>query len=155
MSSLEPLAALGLVCNILQLVEAAGKTVSTCKSIFHTGAPDPALSQSTAHLTTSFDQLKQSLTAAPGPKDQDEAALLEAAKNCSTAALSLKTEIAKVSDEASKGKYSSAISGALKVLVRKGKIEKLEKSLAAHQKALETHGCQQPLFSREASYERL
>jgi hypothetical protein len=139
MSGLEPLAALGLACNILQLIETASKTASTCKSIFQTGAPDPSLGRTTAHLTTAFDQLNQALTAAPGPKNSDWAALLEVARDCSTTALNLKTEVAKISDEAPKGKYSSAISGALKAMVRKGKIEKLEKSLAAHQKALETH----------------
>ncbi|KAK1753298.1 hypothetical protein QBC47DRAFT_55117 [Echria macrotheca] len=139
MSGLEPLAALGLACNVIQLIESAGKTVSICKSIFQTGSLDPSLGRSTAHLTTAFDQLNQSLTAAPGPKNPDEAALLEVARDCSAAALNLKTEVAKISDEASKGKYSSAIRGALKTMVRKSKIEKLEKSLAAHQKALETH----------------
>jgi len=139
MSGLEPLAVLGLACNVLQLIETVGKTVSTCKSIFQTGTTDPSLSSFTAHLTTAFDQLNRSLTAAPRPNNPDEAALLEVARDCSTAALNLKTEVAKISDEASKGKYSSAISGALKVMVRRGKIEKLEKSLAAHQKALETH----------------
>ncbi|KAL5607082.1 hypothetical protein FOBRF1_007579 [Fusarium oxysporum] len=44
MSGLEPLAALGFVCNIVQSVEVGLKTATLCKNAYCTGEPDPELS---------------------------------------------------------------------------------------------------------------
>ena len=139
MSGLEPLLALGLACNVMQVIDFASKTTSTCKSIFQSGSPDPALTSTVAQLTSVFQGLENSLSSAPQPRSRDEHALFEVARGCLTVTADLKAEVAKISNSASKGAYLGAIGGSLKSILRRRKIETLEKSLAAHQKILETH----------------
>jgi len=52
-------------------------------------------------------------------------------------AADLEAEVAKITNEASKGKYSEAVRGALRATLKQRKIERLEKSLADHKKVLE------------------
>jgi hypothetical protein len=138
MSGLEPLAALGLACNVMQVIDFACETTSACRAIFRTGTPNPSFTSATAHMTKALEDLNRFLDSSPKSSNLDEQELLDVAKESLAVASDLKAEVGKISNEASKGKYSSAISGALKVKFRKGKIEKLEQSLAAHQKVLET-----------------
>ncbi|KAF5627406.1 NACHT domain protein [Fusarium sp. NRRL 52700] len=60
-SGLEPLAALGLVCNIVQLVEVGLKTATLCKNAYRTGEPDPELSVYAQNLAVTASSLSQSL----------------------------------------------------------------------------------------------
>ncbi|KAH7166699.1 hypothetical protein DER46DRAFT_635431 [Fusarium sp. MPI-SDFR-AT-0072] len=61
MSGLEPLAALGLVCNVLQLVEGGLKTVTLCKNAYRTGEPDPELSVYAQNLADTASSLTKQL----------------------------------------------------------------------------------------------
>jgi hypothetical protein len=139
MSGLEPLLALSLACNVMQVIDIAFKTTSTCKAIFQSGSLDPTLTRTVAQLMSIFQRLGESLDSATQPRNRDEQALLDVARECSAAAADLKAEVVKISDEASKGKYSGAIGGAMKAIFKRRKIEKLEKSLAACKEVLETH----------------
>lgn len=50
MSGLEPIAALGLACNILQLVELGKKTIDRIKIVYQGGKPDGELEKGAAAL---------------------------------------------------------------------------------------------------------
>jgi len=138
MSGLEPLAALGLACNVMQLIDFARETTSICKAVYETGTPDPGLVSTIGHMTGAFENLSNSLDSARGSADPDERALLEVARDCQAVAKKLKAKVNKISKNTSGGKYFSAIIVASKANYRKRDIEKLEKSLTDHQRALET-----------------
>ncbi|KAK2134474.1 hypothetical protein NOF04DRAFT_1365019 [Fusarium oxysporum II5] len=82
MSGLEPLAALGLVCNIVQLVEVGLKTATLCKNAYRTGEPDPELSVYAQNLAETASSLTQSLEVSQQPLKIDDSRLLILARNC-------------------------------------------------------------------------
>ncbi|KAK2676753.1 hypothetical protein RAB80_008939 [Fusarium oxysporum f. sp. vasinfectum] len=82
MSGLEPLAALGLVCNIVQLVEVGLKTATLCKNAYRTGEPDPELSVYAQNLAETASSLTQSLAVSQQPLSHDDSRLLTLAQNC-------------------------------------------------------------------------
>lgn len=43
MSGLEPLAALSLACNMMQIIDSAGKAVKLCKDVYAGSGPDKEL----------------------------------------------------------------------------------------------------------------
>jgi len=138
MSGLEPLAALGLVCNIMQIISFAHETVSICKTIYRTGYPDTNLANNVAYLANVSENLKESLGSAPGSLGKDEQELMDIANRSLAAASSLRKEVENITTNTSKGKLISAISGGLKATFRKRRIERLERSMLDCQRALES-----------------
>ncbi|KAK1826572.1 hypothetical protein QBC39DRAFT_437898 [Podospora conica] len=143
MSGLEPLAALGLACNVFQIVSFAREVCQVSKSVIETGdVPPPALASTLEDLAKVFREV-QATTAAPNTKltscDQE---LIKIAKECSEAASDLKKELDKGQISTAKGKGKLSLSwGALKGVAgasnRRKKLEKLEKMVYVHQQALE------------------
>lgn len=82
MSGLEPLAALALVCNIVQLVEVGLKTATLCKNAYRTGEPDPELSVYAQNLAVTASSLTQSLEHSQQPLNLDDLRLLTLARDC-------------------------------------------------------------------------
>lgn len=137
MSGVEALAALGLVCNIMQVISFARETAEICSTVFQTGSVDPSLTTTVAHLTKAFGELDISLASAPAPLTSDDDELWAIAKACLATAKKLDDEVRKVSSANSKGNHARAVLVGLKTKLQ-GKIEKMEKSLAAHQGTLQT-----------------
>ncbi|KAK1762338.1 hypothetical protein QBC33DRAFT_286923 [Phialemonium atrogriseum] len=137
MSGLEALATLGLACNIMQVISFARETAEICSTVFQTGSVDPSLTTTVAHLTKAFGELDSSLAAAPAPLTSDDDELCAIAKACLVTAKKLDDEVRKVSSANSKGNHARAVLVGLKTKLQ-GKIEKMEKSLAAHQGTLQT-----------------
>jgi hypothetical protein len=138
MSGLEPLAALGLACNVMQVIHFASETASLTKAMFSTGTPNPSLAYTTASLEKAYDDLERSLRTASTPGNQDEQELLEVARSTAAVVSDMTAEMDRVSNGAAKEKYLISAFGAMKSRLRRANIEKLESSLAAHQKVLET-----------------
>ncbi|KAG7415703.1 hypothetical protein Forpe1208_v005505 [Fusarium oxysporum f. sp. rapae] len=82
MSGLEPLAALGLVCNVLQLVEVGLKTATLCKNAYRTGETDPELSVYAQNLADTASSLTKQLDVSQQPLNLEHARLLTLARNC-------------------------------------------------------------------------
>ncbi|PNP74985.1 hypothetical protein FNYG_11632 [Fusarium nygamai] len=82
MSGLEPLVALGLVCNIVQLVEVGLKTAKLCKNAYRTGEPDPELSIYAENLAVTTSSLNQYLEVSPQPLNLVDLRLLTLARSC-------------------------------------------------------------------------
>jgi hypothetical protein len=138
MSGLEPLAAFGLACNVMQVIGFGRDVVTTCRAIYQTGSLDTSLTADADHLASALGELEMSLKLPCGPLNADEQALVDIAVEGQAAAKELKTEVHKISGNASKGKAVQAISGGFKTAFRKRRIEKLEKALMASQRALES-----------------
>lgn len=138
MSGLEPLAALGLACSVMQVISFSKELITTGKSIFRTGKVDPALSQRTDRITSLLEGLELRLGAPQQQTTKEHAALTSIARSSLATARELQAEIDSIASLVTKGKFSSAVRGSLRATWRKKKIERLEKSMATCQKALET-----------------
>ncbi|TDZ28422.1 hypothetical protein C8035_v007552 [Colletotrichum spinosum] len=132
MSGLEPLAALGLACNILQLVGSVKSTITVAKNILDSGTIDPSLAKQNEDLTKLFGDAQDSVNKAPAPLAKDDQDLQDVARKALATAISLKEELAKISGD------RRAIGGALKVPFRRRKLEELQTEILACQRALDT-----------------
>lgn len=138
MSGLEALAAFGLACNVMQAISFTKETVSICKTIYQSGSADPDLAQAVINLSKVAVDLNTSLRQAPKPLEDDQQALLDIATDTASSITALKNEVDKVSSKAVKGKYKASIMASLRMMIGQNNLEKLEKRMLIHQKALET-----------------
>ncbi|UPK97429.1 hypothetical protein LCI18_008364 [Fusarium solani-melongenae] len=119
MSGLEAVAAFALACNVMQVVEAAYRTVGTCKRIYQTGQPDP-------------------LNKTVGPLSPDDTRLRDLAVRCTTIANGLQDQIASMSKSAGKRTIGSSIRLAIKSIFKQSDLSRWESDLARAQSAMET-----------------
>ncbi len=137
MSGLEPIAALGLACNIMQVISLAHEIAGACTNVLQTGTPDPSLVKSVAGSVGVFRKLEAELESIPGNPSDDEQQLLDLARDSLSAGLELKTEIEKVSREPAKGKFGASLKIAVTAKLKARKIAKLEKTMQDYQRVLE------------------
>ncbi|KAK4444594.1 hypothetical protein QBC34DRAFT_498199 [Podospora aff. communis PSN243] len=143
MSGLEALAALGLACNVFQVVSFTGEVCKTAKTIFETGVePDPAapLSATLESLTKAFDDIEKTASSARQAMTAQDKELVRIAKECTKAALDLKAEVDKreKTTVSAKGNLVKSAFAGIRGAMRARKLEGLEKMVDAHRGALET-----------------
>jgi hypothetical protein len=135
MSGMEPFAALGLVCNILQLVRLGQKTIACIKTIYQDGKLDQNLEQNAVVLEKLANEIKKD--SQPGNKKY-ERLLLESAKCCFSAAGQLQEELRFLFGDAKRGSLVSAVRVTTAVMWRQRRLERLSRNLEAEEKRLQT-----------------
>ncbi|KAF9876258.1 hypothetical protein CkaCkLH20_06201 [Colletotrichum karsti] len=128
MSGLEAIAALGLACNILQLIGTVGSTITVARNILETGEIDPDLEKHTNELTSLFQDAEGSLSQTSQHKGDKE--LRAAAGQVLKATREFGSELVKISGGASKGKIRQVIGGTVKGLWRRKKLDELEAEIS-------------------------
>ena len=138
MSGLEPLAALGLACNILQIVDVGRQTITLIKTIYREGTPDATLEENAEILRAISKQIStctSNLTAQRTKRDQQ---LLKLANNCSAAAQDLQEEVRFLIGTAKKENLISALKIAAKTNWRKRRLGRLKESLDEAERLMQT-----------------
>lgn len=135
MSGLEPLVALGLACNVLQLVELGKNTISHIKAVYQGGKLDTTITENAAALKTLADEIK---TPKPVGKRKYEVELQKSAEKCSTAARDLCEEVRFLETNARQGSLISALKVASKVTWRKRRLERHLEGLDQAEKNMQT-----------------
>lgn len=135
MSGLE---ALSLVCNILQLIEAAHKGVTLCKDIYSGGSPDEQLVDNAASLASLSADVQQSNNAVSA-RTTAQKDLSNIARKCNVAARALEEESKFIAGQHAKGNLFAALSVAAKANWRKNRLDRLERSLKSYQATLGSH----------------
>lgn len=142
MSGLEPLAALGLACNVLQVLSFAGEVCKHSKSFFEQGqAPETAtaFTKASESLTKAFNEAENIATTSPRPLTQHDEELRRIAEKCKNAAKDLRDEVENATRAAkAKGKRVNSVIIGFQSVTRKKKVEDLERLLKMHQKQLDT-----------------
>jgi hypothetical protein len=139
MSGLEPLAALGLVCNIVQLVEVGLKTATLCKNAYRTGEPDPELSVYAQNLADTASSLTQSLEVSQQPLNLDDSRLLTLARNCRDAEEEWRKKTPARFLSQQKPRKRARFGAVLQGIVNKPEIDRLESQLRIAKESLETN----------------
>jgi hypothetical protein len=134
MSGLE---ALGLTCNILQLISFAGETVRFCKTIYQGSAPNEDLVSIAASLKGVSDEI-QNHCQTQSQRRGDDRTLVEAAKKCNVIARALDEEVKFITLHQKKGDLIATLRVAMKSNWRKSRLDRLERSLQDHQRTMET-----------------
>ncbi|KAF5547024.1 NACHT domain-containing protein [Fusarium napiforme] len=138
MSGLEPLAALGLVCNIVQLVEVGFKTATLCKNAYRTGEPDPELSVYAQNLAVAASRLSQSLEHSQHPLSLDDARLLTLARNCRDAEAEWRKKTPARFLSQQQPRKRDRFGAVFRGIVNKPEIDRLESQLQKAKESLET-----------------
>lgn len=136
MSGLEGIAALGLACNILQLIGTVTKFITVARNILKSGTIDPVLERRNDELTKLFQDVKGSLGEMPEREDYKE--LRDVARHILKTATELETELAKTSGGSLQGRARKVIGGTIKAILRQKKLERLEGKVLAYQRAFES-----------------
>ncbi|KLU88217.1 hypothetical protein MAPG_07204 [Magnaporthiopsis poae ATCC 64411] len=143
MSGLEPIAALGLACNILQVVQMGIETVSAARRVYKDGELDPALKHNGTVLQGLSDQILSTTTAAnvagsgqakPKPQDQQ---IFNLATKSQRAARDLVEEVDFLSGESAKGNLVATLKVMAKTAWRKKRLDKLEGNLKEAERLLQ------------------
>lgn len=149
MSGLEPLAALGLACNILQLVELGRQTIGLIKDVHDEGQPNDikATGEKAAVLKRIADQVKDESPPKDKNLDPCEHTLLRLADQCSTAANDLGKEVRAILGDVvqvrnpGKGslrKFWDTAKVTSKFLLHKGNLKRLQGSLDEAERLLKS-----------------
>ncbi|KAI2784123.1 hypothetical protein F4815DRAFT_456926 [Daldinia loculata] len=135
MSGLE---ALGIACNIMQVISFAHETIDFCKEIYRGGSLNDYNQQSIASLVELSDQLQTHFQQAKSKIAQDKR-LADIAQKCNVAARALEDEVKFLTFHHAKGNLAATIKTVVKTNWRKSRLERLEKSLKNHQNTMESY----------------
>ncbi|EHA53254.1 hypothetical protein MGG_07819 [Pyricularia oryzae 70-15] len=135
MSGLEPIAALGLACNILQVVGIGRETVRLARKVYQDGELDPALGENAELLRKISDAIRTTATATAARDKQ----LLNLADKCHGAARNLDEEVKFLHGvPGGKAKLMVALRVAAKTTWRKRRLDNLDRKLKETEAHLQT-----------------
>ncbi|KAI6366843.1 hypothetical protein MCOR25_005059 [Pyricularia grisea] len=145
MSGMEPIAALGLSCNILQVVGVGRETVRLAKNVYQDGELDPALKESAELLRDISEAIRTTTTSvasnsqsaqAPAARDKQ---LLGLVDKCQGAARDLDEEVKFLHGvPGGKAKLVAALKVAAKTTWRKRRLDNLDRKLKEAEAHLQT-----------------
>lgn len=138
MSGLEALAALGLACNIFQVISFGHESISLLKKVYQDGTldtPDSFHAEKLGEIAKDIQKVD-----VPEPVSKEDQQLLDVANKCREVATALQKEIAFLDDRAQKGSQHlrNAIKAAVKKGLRKRRLEKLEHELDEYETLMQS-----------------
>ncbi|KAI1372740.1 hypothetical protein F4677DRAFT_456313 [Hypoxylon crocopeplum] len=135
MSGLE---ASGIACNIMQVIGFAHETVDFCRAIYQGQSFNEYSEQNAASLSALSAQLQIHFQTATLQTAEDKE-LAKLAEKCNIAARALEEEVKFLISRNNNGNLAQTLRIAVKTMWRKGRLERLEKSLHNHQSTTESY----------------
>lgn len=135
MSGLE---ALGIACNIMQVISFAHETIEFCKAMYEGQSLDLYSEQSVASLSAISAQLQTRYQGVRSQTAQDRE-LEDVARKCNVAARALEEEVKFLTRHQAAGSLKRTLLVTLKIIWRKRRLERLEKSLRNRQQTMESY----------------
>ena len=138
---MEPISALSLACNVIQLVEFSIGSAKLCKELYDSGSIDEneQLEKYTAEITAANKDLQAALKSGkPGSK---LSRIEQVAQDASATANELKIVLNKLKLSKSQGirRLGGAFKSTLKTLIRSSTIQKLQQRLELQDAALRSN----------------
>jgi len=133
---MEPLAALGLACGMIQLVSFSAEIARMAKAAYQSGSVDGDLAGHATRLSILCQDVQRSLGNVTPVLSQAEKDLVRIAQECCKSELELEAKIKALSGSAPKGSVSRAIKSSFNAIMRKNQISKLERALSRYQAAV-------------------
>ncbi|ROV92860.1 hypothetical protein VSDG_06406 [Cytospora chrysosperma] len=134
---MEPLSALSIACNVMQVISFGLGTISLCKKIYETGHPDLGLVESGRHLEGIGRSLTQQLKHRTKSLTAEDRAFIKIANQCADDARALQDEAAYLAPK-KEHEIRGAIMATGRSLWHSKKLKKLEENLSRSQRLLET-----------------
>lgn len=133
---MDPVAALGLVVNVIQIVTFSIQTVKVCQEVYQKGSTSKYndLGDSAgdlANLTNSLQQSLQSPGARSGPLTKDDTELVELGRKCQDYANKLQKELGKLETQQRLSRLAAA-RVAVRTIFKRNNIDRIHKELQAY-----------------------
>ncbi|RSM10903.1 hypothetical protein CDV31_007031 [Fusarium ambrosium] len=138
MSGMEPLAALGLACNIMQLLSFGGEAISLCRKVYKTGEIDPSLKDYSSQTAKICESLSDNLTQRQLDLGPDASSLQQRAIICKAAADKLNHELELLTPTKGASGWRRGLTAPIKAMRRKRHLSELEKDLNNLKSGLDT-----------------
>ncbi|UPK92477.1 hypothetical protein LCI18_003412 [Fusarium solani-melongenae] len=138
MSGMEPLAALGLACNIIQLLSFGGEAISLCRKVYKTGEIDPSLKDYSSQTAKICENLNDTLTQRQLDLGPDALALQQSATMCKAAADKLNRELELLTPTSGASGWRRGFTAPIKAIRYKHYLSELEKDLNNLKSGLDT-----------------
>lgn len=135
MSGLEGIAALGLACNVLQLIGTVATSITVARNILKSGTINSAFEGRNDELTKVFQDVQGSLSQVPAREVDEE--LRNVAEHTLKTTAELKAELAEILGSPLQGKTRRVIGGTIRAFLSQQKLDKLEEKVLTYQKAFE------------------
>ncbi|KAI9690641.1 MAG: hypothetical protein M1820_009948 [Bogoriella megaspora] len=133
MSGMEPLVALGLACNVMQIIDFGHECYSISRQLKQDGGAYHGIAARSTSFSKVAQDIQQTLNVArTGSMTPAEQELWDISRRSVAAASKLQTELAKFSDQ------RSHLKSTLKALWNKNNVERLERELTGYQSILQT-----------------
>lgn len=129
---MEPLAAVGLVCNILQLIELGSQTYGLIKAAYQKGSINDSLNEKSIML----ESISERIRPVNRPARKHEQQLVDMADSCARAARQLREEINYLVGSANQGRLSFALKAVFMTSWRKTRLERLKNELNEAEKLM-------------------
>lgn len=136
MSGLEPLAALGLACNIFQLIEVGCNTIKVAKSIYQSSSPvvDQALQDNAVVLNTISGEVKAAQR--PASLSKLDKQLVSTADKCSTAVRDLQEEVRFLLSNSKRNRLAATLKVVAKTTWRRRRLDRLNENVESAEKLM-------------------
>lgn len=136
MSGLEPLVALGMACNILQLIEVGYNTIKRAQSIYQSSSPaiDQAFQENAVVLRTISGEVKAAHRPASLPKLDKQ--LVSTADKCCSAARDLEEEVHFLLSNAKQNRLAATLKVVAKTAWRRRRLDRLKENLENAEKLM-------------------
>ncbi|EEU43619.1 uncharacterized protein NECHADRAFT_11637, partial [Fusarium vanettenii 77-13-4] len=138
MSGMEPLAALGLACNIMQLLSFGGEVISLCRKVYKTGEIDPSLKDYSSQTAKICESLNDNLSQRQSNLGPDALALQQRATMCKAAADKLNHELQLLTPASGASRWRRGFTAPIKAIRHKHQLSELEKDLDSLKSSLDT-----------------
>ena len=140
---MDPLTALSLACNVIQVIDFSAKIVTKCKELYKDGASAKnkdieSMAKYLANISTDLKIPETSLSADSAQQEcQEDEQLLKLAQQCSETANELICELQKLAIQGTRRKRDAVLK-AVKETWNETIIESIENRLQQHRKTLDT-----------------
>jgi hypothetical protein len=135
---MEPLTALAVACNVMELISFGLEVATTARKIHRTGSISSELSDGSAHLSQLSSVLLTSIKCSATPVTAAQKQLQEIALRCHGASLELWDEIRKLCPPDGEHSLVRAVQASLKTVTRKNRIKALEDSMRHWQAVMDS-----------------
>lgn len=137
---MDPLSALGIACNLMQVISFTGETIALCKTIYKRGSADPSLEGNAKTLSIFTKSLRASLesTYNQAPPSEAEQELRDLASKLLDKTEELTKTLDQIGAANGQANIKKTIQAACRQLYKSGLLRRLEKEVQEYQKALES-----------------
>jgi len=136
---MEAIAALGLACNVMQVICFSREVVTVARHAYTTGKIEEDLSDKSSHLATLALAVEDSIQSAMKPQTKAQRDLQEAAQKCRQTAAELGQEVDKICPSAGRPPNAfRAIKSSVKAIGRKNKLKDLEKTMMHWERVIDS-----------------